>query len=146
VSGLPQPPSYRYRPRHRLSGKAGFAAVYQARVFKSRGPLTLHSRPNGLGHHRLGLSVGRRVGNAVARNLVKRRIREAFRLHQDVWPAGGDRGGYDLVVGVRPHPRPLATTEYADLLSALVRQADAVWSKRSAHEPTPREVREPPDG
>ena len=45
---------------------------------------------------RLGLSVSRRVGNAVVRNAWKRRLREAFRLVQPRLP-----GGHDFVVVVR---------------------------------------------
>ena len=39
-------------------------------------------RKNPAGQSRLGVTVSRKVGNAVARNRVKRRIKEFFRLHQ----------------------------------------------------------------
>ena len=39
---------------------------------------------------RLGLAVSRRVGNAVARNRVKRRVREWFRRTRSMLPRGAD--------------------------------------------------------
>src|SRR5262245_374482 len=39
---------------------------------------------------KLGLAVSRRVGNAVARNRVKRRVREWFRRSRAALPAGTD--------------------------------------------------------
>lgn len=42
------------------------------------------------GPSRLGLVVSRKVGNAVARNRVKRRVRELFRTTSDLVPAGVD--------------------------------------------------------
>src|SRR5580704_8891331 len=74
----------------RLSGKLLFAAVYDAKVKRSAGPLVAYSLPNELKHSRLGLSVSRRVGTAVRRNSIKRRIREAFRLHHDDSERGYD--------------------------------------------------------
>lgn len=41
--------------------------------------LIVHVLANELGHSRLGLTVPRKVGTAVVRNRVKRRLREAFR-------------------------------------------------------------------
>jgi ribonuclease P protein component len=44
-------------------------------------------RPNGLEHARLGLAIARRqVPTAVARNRVKRVVRESFRLHRASLP------------------------------------------------------------
>lgn len=51
---------------------------------------------NTLGHNRLGVNIGRRVGNAAVRNRWKRLIREAFRRNSDSVPQG-----YDIVVRPR---------------------------------------------
>ena len=51
---------------------------------------------NTLGHNRLGVNIGRRVGNAAVRNRWKRLIREAFRRSRDSVPQG-----YDIVVRPR---------------------------------------------
>lgn len=46
---------------------------------------------------RLGLTVSRRVGGAVVRTRVKRRLREWFRRHRELLPRGKD-----LVIIARP--------------------------------------------
>jgi len=113
---------------HRLRSKLDFSAVFDAGIRQSRGPLTVLARPNDLPHPRLGLSLSRRVGNAVRRNRIKRLLREAFRLMQHDLPRG-----YDIVVIVRPH-EPLILAEYQRLLSALVVKLHQEWEKRSAAE------------
>lgn len=81
----------------RLLRPAEFKRVYDMRQSAASGPLVLYAAPNELpvGRVRLGMSVSRRVGNAVARNRWKRRLREAFRAVRDAVPAGND---YILVV------------------------------------------------
>lgn len=42
---------------------------------------TIYTAPNTLGHPRLGITVARKVSaKSVVRNLIKRQIRESFRL------------------------------------------------------------------
>ena len=58
--------------------------------------LAVYCRKNRLGKNRLGLTVGTKVGKAVIRNRTRRRIREAYRLHE-----GEFLTGYDIVVVAR---------------------------------------------
>ncbi|MDQ7783133.1 MAG: ribonuclease P protein component [Desulfomonilaceae bacterium] len=45
---------------------------------------------NPAGRQRLGLAVGKKAGNACARNRIKRRLREYFRLNRDKMPPETD--------------------------------------------------------
>jgi len=117
------PSRHTFPATRRLHGAAAFAAVYDGKVRTSRGPLTVYAIPNALGHPRLGLSVSRRVGNAIRRNRVKRLLRDAFRLLQHDLPAG-----YDLVVVVRPHAG-LMLAEYQKLLMGAVVNLHNTWKK-----------------
>lgn len=50
--------------------------------------------PNDSGEVRIGFTVTKRLGNAVVRNRIRRRLREVVRLSQTL----SAMGGYDLVV------------------------------------------------
>jgi ribonuclease P protein component len=115
-----------FPPTHRLGGRINFAQVFDARVKESRGPLTIYALPNDLTHPRLGISISRRVGNAVKRNRIKRLLRESFRLMQHDLPRG-----YDFVVVVRPH-ETLILAEYQKILLALALKLHAAWQKKSS--------------
>ena len=58
--------------------------------------LVVYYRKNRLGHNRLGVTVSTKLGHAVVRNRVRRRIREIFRLSQ-----GKMKQGYDVIVVAR---------------------------------------------
>jgi ribonuclease P protein component len=46
--------------------------------------------PNGLTHARVGFTVSSKVGNAVVRNRVRRRLRELYRKRRQALPKGLD--------------------------------------------------------
>lgn len=76
--------------------------------------------PNGHVHDRLGLVVARRLaGSAVARNGVKRIIREVFRARGDE----RRRAGLDIVVQLRalPASRREAREELTSLMARAAR-------------------------
>lgn len=88
------------RRRATLSRSADFEAVYQRGVSAADRHLVVYvfrRDDGGAGPARLGLSVSRKVGDAVARNRVKRVLREQFAL---VEPAPS--GDLDVVVIARP--------------------------------------------
>jgi ribonuclease P protein component len=120
------PGRFSFPRSHRLSLRADFDAVYEAKVRESRGPLTIYARPNGLAHNRIGISTSRKVGIAARRNRIRRLLRESFRQLQHELP-----GGYDLLAIVRTH-EPLELAEYFKLLSAIVAKLHERWSARAS--------------
>jgi ribonuclease P protein component len=58
--------------------------------------LVLYCRKNGRGVNRIGITVGGKVGNAVKRNWIRRRLRECYRVNEARFAVG-----YDLVLVAR---------------------------------------------
>jgi ribonuclease P protein component len=81
----------------RLTDSPEFERVYRQGTAYRGKLLSVHAFPNEHGNPRLGLSVSRKVGNAVTRNTVRRRLREVFRVCTPEVP-----GNLDLVVSARP--------------------------------------------
>ena len=76
--------------RHRLTGDKRYSQIHrQGRSLANR-LLVLRCLANGQEHSRFGFMVSKRVGNAVVRNKVRRRLREAVR-------ANPVAGGWDVV-------------------------------------------------
>lgn len=110
----------------RLSREEDFRRVYREGSRCATALLVLHARPNGTRRVRLGLVVSRRFGGAVARNRVRRRLREAVRAE-----GARIRAGADVVV---VPSRAAASAIYADLRGAVGTAVDRVGIARAAEE------------
>lgn len=102
----------------RLRHPADFDRVYRHRRSVSDPVLILYARPNELPQTRLGLSVSRKVGNAVHRNRWKRRLREAYRLTRHELPSGLD------LIAIPRGPEPPELEVLCSSLVRLTRRAD----------------------
>lgn len=58
--------------------------------------LVLYAKPNRTGGNRVGITVSKKLGKAVVRNRVRRRLREVYRLNEDRFAPG-----WDIVVVAR---------------------------------------------
>lgn len=73
-----------------------FRRIYRRGNTAADSRLALYVRKNGRDTNRLGLTVSTKVGHAVVRNRVRRRVREIYRLHE-----GELVRGVDVVVVAR---------------------------------------------
>jgi ribonuclease P protein component len=121
------PRAERFTRAFRLRLKHEFQRVYESRHRRESGPLLVYGQPNELGHPRIGLSVGRKVGNAVVRTRIKRQLRECFRrVKADFTEA------FDFVVVVRPHGK-MDHAEYRRHLESAMRKVVGEWSDQDKH-------------
>ncbi len=125
------------RKQMRLRKSRDFAAARREGKSWANNTLVLIARRTDAEGCRFGFSVSKRVGNAVARNRVKRRLREVARTRI------ADRiviesGGWDFVVIAR---KDAASADYRRLnrsLERLFRRAKLVGGARAADAPNSR--------
>ncbi|MHB1946718.1 MAG: ribonuclease P protein component [Gammaproteobacteria bacterium] len=105
----------------RLVTKADFKSVFDKSNKVAQKHLLVLFKPNQKPHGRIGLIVGKRVANkAVARNQIKRVIRESFRLNQE------QLKGLDIIV--------IARQQCETLNKAKLREGiDRLWEKLKAN-------------
>jgi len=96
-------------------GRSVFNALKQARTLRS-GPLTLACLPGLLPPPRLAYAIGKTTGNAVVRNRLRRRLREAVR-HAPGLPPG------TYLVRVRPQAVELSFWDLQAHFTSLAKQA-----------------------
>ena len=98
---MPDPPrgtGERLPPEERLRRRADYLRCYRTGRRRHGALAILYFVPNQVGHPRLGITASRKVGGAVVRQRLKRRIREIYRR----WKDRAHLPALDLVVHLKP--------------------------------------------
>lgn len=88
--------------------------------------LAVYARRNKYAHNRIGITVSTKVGKAVVRNRVRRRIREAYRINEECFGSG-----FDLVIVARVRA---AEASFHDIEKSLRKLLSGLGVSREAQE------------
>lgn len=91
--------------------------------------LVCYCRKNGRDANRIGFTVSNKIGNAVTRNRIRRRLREIYRLHE-----GEVKRGYDIVIVAR---HKAAKADYHRLEKELLKNLGRLSLLEEKGEPAP---------
>ena len=101
---------YTYRKDERLRKNSEFVSVMKGKRLSADG-LSLFYARNETGHFRVGISVSKKLANAVKRNRLKRQLRACIaKALKD------DSSGYDLVFVAR---REIYSADYERIMKAV---------------------------
>ena len=99
--------------RFRVREDRRFRQIRQAGRSFSTDMLVLCALANDLPYSRFGFAVNSRIGNAVTRNRIKRRLREISRLR-----LASIRPGWDIILIAR---KPIRSADYHQIETACAR-------------------------
>lgn len=92
----------------RLYATTGFANAY----------VVLYARRNRTDTNRVGITVSKKLGGAVVRNRIKRRLREVYRLNEALF-----QPGWDIVVVARSRAATAAFDQLTQGYLSLAKKA-----------------------
>ncbi len=102
------------RKQYRIKDSNEIKTVLNARRKKADGFFSLYVKPNNLSHFRFAVSVGKKYGNAVARNRIKRQVRMVVANHVK------RSMGMDVFIIIRPSASKLSYRSIEKKLKKLL--------------------------
>jgi ribonuclease P protein component len=115
----------RLLPESRLRRRTDYLRCYRTGRRRHGSLAILYFVPNQLGAPRLGITASRKVGKAVVRHRIKRRIKEIYRRWQD----RASLPALDLVVHLKPEA---GRSDFPALRSELLRLLGGLRERRES--------------
>lgn len=100
-----------------LKENSAFRRLYHRGASASNRYLVVYCRRNGQPKSRLGFTVSTKLGHAVVRNRIRRRLREVYRLNEA-------KPGYDIVIVARSAAVEADFATLTKALTALLRRLE----------------------
>jgi len=97
---------------YRLRSNMEFKKVYSGGKSYWNRNLVLYVKKNNVGDTRIGYSITKKIGNAVVRNKIRRRMKEIYRLNFN-----GVKNNYDLILIPKKN---IVDISYKELESAML--------------------------
>lgn len=117
----------RFRRQERMTRSADFLRCYRRGRQRRGTSATLHTHPNEGSSARLGITASRKIGGAVVRHRMKRRVREVFRR----WVDRDAVAGLDVVVHLQPGCAKTGFDEFREELVRLFAEVARTSSRSS---------------
>ena len=95
-----------------LKKNRDFQNVYRKGKSYANKYFVMYVLENNTAENRIGISVSKKVGNSVIRHHITRLVREAYRLHEEMF-----NSGLDIVVIARATARDIG---YKEVVSAIL--------------------------
>jgi len=111
-----------FSKEERLRKRREFLDVYERGDKVQSAYFVLYMLENGRPYHRLGITVSRKIGAAVVRNRIKRRLREIFRANKQAISPHCDLAVNAKRAAARAHSQQIQE----DILGAILR-----WKRRA---------------
>lgn len=105
----------RYPRDERLRADHEFLEVVRKGERASTAHFNVYRDFHGGNERKIGISVGKRAGRSVARNRLKRVLREFYRFHKSVFPIGSRTA----ITVKKPPPLPNLVSVTEELLPAI---------------------------
>ena len=100
----------------RLTRRRDFSAVFRGGQVWGNRLLAVRAGANGLDHNRYGFIISKRLGKAVVRNKIRRRLKEGIRSQPT-------RPGWDVIVSARPSAAEASFQQLGASVAKLLGQA-----------------------
>ncbi len=115
----------RFSSREKVRQRAEYLRCYRGGRRRHGSLAIIYYVPNQQGVARMGITASRKVGKAVVRHRLKRRIREIYRR----WENRGKLPALDLVVHLKPEAKE---SDFAALREELLRLWTGLLERRPA--------------
>ena len=117
------------KKEHIVRDNNDFSKIINSGFYAKNKALVIYVLPNELGRYRFGFSVGKKIGNAVLRNKIKRQLRNIVYKHKKNY-----QKPCDYIIIVRNGYIGFTFQEIEDLYIELIEKLDKTKTKEITNE------------